>query len=157
MIRFVHTVLVLSLLFVSPAFSQPLSLPPLPYAYDALEPVISEATMRAHHLSHHQTYTDKTNALLTQLRSNPQTKHLTKLGLDHLIRHIHNLTLPLTDAQRTQLRNNGGGYLNHAPLLRLTHSTTADRRRQWGGGGGGRGASGWVGSGRVDSGEFWVV
>ena len=98
---------------VSIAFSQPLSLPPLPYAYDALEPVISEATMRSHHLSHHQSYTDKTNAVLTDLRSHPATKHLSKLGLDHLIHHIHNLTLPLTHHQRTQLRNHGGGFMNH--------------------------------------------
>ena len=107
---------------------QPLTLPPLPYEYDALEPVISEATMRSHHLSHHQSYTDRTSAVLVSLRSEPATKHLSKLGLDHLIRHIHNLSLPLTGPQRTQLRNHGGGYLNHVhffdsltpPLQQLT-------------------------------------
>ena len=106
-------ILSLFLLLVSSGLSQPLTLPPLPYAYDALEPVISEATMRSHHLSHHQSYTDKTNAVLTALRTEPTTKHLSKLGLDHLIRHIHNLSVPLTDPQRVQLRNHGGGYLNH--------------------------------------------
>ena len=105
--------ILLWLLLATAISSQPLTLPPLPYAYDALEPVISEATMRSHHLSHHQSYTDKTNAVLTELRSQPATKHLSKLGLDHLIRHIHNLTLPLSHQQRTQLRNHGGGYLNH--------------------------------------------
>ena len=37
------------------------SLPPLPYAYDALEPVISEEIMRLHHLSHHQSYVEGLN------------------------------------------------------------------------------------------------
>lgn len=40
------------------------SLPDLPYAYDALEPVISERAMRLHHDHHHAAYVEKTNALL---------------------------------------------------------------------------------------------
>ncbi|MDQ3677175.1 MAG: superoxide dismutase [Mn], partial [Actinomycetota bacterium] len=38
--------------------------PELPYAYDALEPHISEQTMRIHHDKHHQAYVDKANAAL---------------------------------------------------------------------------------------------
>ena len=38
--------------------------PPLPYAYDALEPHIDEQTMRIHHDKHHQAYVDKVNAAL---------------------------------------------------------------------------------------------
>src|ERR1700753_1150672 len=38
--------------------------PDLPYAYDALEPHIDEATMRVHHDKHHQAYVDKANAAL---------------------------------------------------------------------------------------------
>jgi Superoxide dismutase len=38
-------------------------LPPLPYPYNALEPVISEKTLRLHHDNHHKTYvTDLNNA-----------------------------------------------------------------------------------------------
>ena len=37
--------------------------PQLPYAYDALEPHIDEATMRVHHDKHHQAYVDKVNAM----------------------------------------------------------------------------------------------
>ena len=38
-------------------------LPPLPYPSDALEPVLSEATLRFHHGKHHKAYVDKANAL----------------------------------------------------------------------------------------------
>lgn len=36
-------------------------LPPLPYAYNALEPVISEETLRIHHDRHHRAYVDNLN------------------------------------------------------------------------------------------------
>ncbi|NGQ94385.1 superoxide dismutase [Brevibacillus sp. SYP-B805] len=37
------------------------TLPPLPYAYDALEPYIDAETMRIHHNRHHQSYVDGLN------------------------------------------------------------------------------------------------
>ncbi len=43
------------------------SLPPLPYNYDALEPVISETIMRLHHDKHHQGYVNKANAAIDKL------------------------------------------------------------------------------------------
>lgn len=42
-------------------------LPPLPYAYDALEPVIDEQTMRLHHDKHHAGYVKGLNAALKAL------------------------------------------------------------------------------------------
>lgn len=45
------------------------SLPDLPYAYDALEPAISEEIMRLHHQKHHQTYVTQYNKALGSLRS----------------------------------------------------------------------------------------
>ena len=36
-------------------------LPPLPYAYDALEPFLDEQTMHIHHQNHHATYISKLN------------------------------------------------------------------------------------------------
>ena len=41
-----------------------IALPPLPYEYEALEPVISAATMKLHHGAHHRGYVDKLNALI---------------------------------------------------------------------------------------------
>ena len=37
----------------------PYTLPPLDYAYDALEPHIDEQTMHLHHDKHHQAYIDR--------------------------------------------------------------------------------------------------
>jgi len=42
----------------------PIELPNLPYAYEALEPMISSRTLRAHHGRHHRGYVDKLNALV---------------------------------------------------------------------------------------------
>lgn len=42
-------------------------LPPLPYPYDALEPVISAATVRLHHDHHHKAYVDGLNKAETAL------------------------------------------------------------------------------------------
>lgn len=43
-------------------------LPPLPYAYNALEPYIDEATMRLHHDRHHQSYVDGLNKAEQELQ-----------------------------------------------------------------------------------------
>jgi superoxide dismutase, Fe-Mn family len=39
-------------------------LPPLPYAYDALEPHLSAKTLKEHHGAHHKTYVEKLNGLI---------------------------------------------------------------------------------------------
>jgi Fe-Mn family superoxide dismutase len=41
-----------------------IELPNLPYAYDALEPLISSTTLKTHHGKHHRAYVDKVNALV---------------------------------------------------------------------------------------------
>lgn len=40
-------------------------LPALPYATDALQPVIDQATVEIHYGKHHQTYVNKLNELIT--------------------------------------------------------------------------------------------
>ena len=46
-------------------------LPDLPYAYEALEPVISGRTMRFHHDKHHKAYVETTNTLLKAADATP--------------------------------------------------------------------------------------
>jgi superoxide dismutase, Fe-Mn family len=78
-------------------------LPPLPYAYNALEPHIDETTMRIHHDKHHAAYVTNLNAALEkypELQGKP---------IDDLLRGIG--TVP--EAIRTAVRNNGGGHANH--------------------------------------------
>lgn len=85
-----------------------ITLPELPYAYDALEPYIDAETMHLHHDKHHQTYVNNVNAALE--------KH-PEIGED--------LTLLLKDVNtipadiRQAVINNGGGHLNHALFWEL--------------------------------------
>ncbi|KAL7501750.1 hypothetical protein ACHAWX_000341 [Stephanocyclus meneghinianus] len=44
--------------------AESIELPDLPYAYDALSPVISEITLRTHHLKHHAKYVNTANQIL---------------------------------------------------------------------------------------------
>jgi len=80
-------------------------LPPLPYSYDALEPYIDAKTMEIHHTKHHQAYTDKLNAVLEKYPD------LSATPIEELFRNF--ATLQMSDADKTTLRNNGGGYVNH--------------------------------------------
>jgi Fe-Mn family superoxide dismutase len=48
----------------APARQVHFSLPPLPYAEDALAPVISAETLKLHHGKHHRKYVDTANQLL---------------------------------------------------------------------------------------------
>ena len=41
------------------------TLPPLPYAYNALEPIIDAKTVEIHYTKHHKAYLDKLNELVT--------------------------------------------------------------------------------------------
>jgi Fe-Mn family superoxide dismutase len=81
----------------------PFSLPPLPYAYNALEPEIDEHTMHLHHDKHHATYVANLNKALAD---HPE---LQSKSVEVLL-----TTLPeLPEAIRTAVRNNGGGHYNH--------------------------------------------
>lgn len=78
-------------------------LAPLPYAYDALAPVLDEETMRIHHDLHHATYTANFNAAL---EGHPA---LADLSPEALLSDLASVP----EAIRTAVRNHGGGYLNH--------------------------------------------
>src|SRR5258706_15715772 len=78
-------------------------LPPLPYDYAALEPVIDAQTMKIHHDLHHGTYVKNLNAALEK---HPE---LAGKSAEDLVRNLS--TVP--DDIRGAVRNNGGGHVNH--------------------------------------------
>ncbi len=76
--------------------------PDLPYAYDALEPHIDEATMRVHHDKHHVAYTTKLNAAV-------EGTDFAGAAAEDLLKNLDQLPADI----RTAVRNNGGGHVNH--------------------------------------------
>jgi Fe-Mn family superoxide dismutase len=79
------------------------TLPKLPYAADALEPVIDAETMTIHHTKHHQAYVDNLNKALA--------KHPDWLAkpIEEVVKGYKSLPADVQPA----VRNNGGGHLNH--------------------------------------------
>ncbi|MBI4946622.1 MAG: superoxide dismutase [Bacteroidetes bacterium] len=75
------------------------TLPPLPYAYDALEPYIDKQTMELHHDKHHQAYVDKLNKALADAK-------VSSVSLDEICKNISKYPIAV--------RNNGGGHYNHS-------------------------------------------
>jgi Fe-Mn family superoxide dismutase len=84
-------------------------LPPLTYAYNALEPHIDATTMKFHHDKHHAAYVKNLNAAVAKY---PQLKTKT---VEELLLTLN--TLP-KDIQNT-VRNNGGGHLNHSMFWQI--------------------------------------
>ncbi|KAK1922207.1 manganese superoxide dismutase [Papiliotrema laurentii] len=88
------------------------TLPPLPYAYDALEPSISSEIMTLHHTKHHQTYVNGLNAAeesLGKFQSAGDIKSI--IGL------------------QAALKFNGGGHINHSLFWKnLAPSSSAETK-----------------------------
>lgn len=74
-------------------------LPELEFKYDALEPFIDMETMRLHYLKHHAAYLEKLNAAI-------EGTELDKMKIEEILSNVSNYT--------SEVRNNGGGYFNHA-------------------------------------------
>jgi Fe-Mn family superoxide dismutase len=79
------------------------SLPPLPYANDALEPHIDAKTMEIHHDKHHAAYVTKLNEAL-------QGAGVPEQSIEELCRNINSVPEKIRGA----VRNNGGGHANHS-------------------------------------------
>ena len=91
-------------------------LPPLPYAYESLEPFIDTTTMQIHHDKHHAAYvTNLNNALKDQ----------TALQGKSAIELIQNLN-DVPEAIRTAVRNNAGGHVNHTMFWEQLKVGTAE-------------------------------
>ncbi|WP_333591496.1 superoxide dismutase [Brevundimonas sp.] len=81
------------------------TLPPLPYAYDALEPAIDKETMAFHHDKHHQAYVDNLNkAVDADPALQGQSLEAMFAGMSKLPKAV---------------RNNGGGHWNHSLFWEL--------------------------------------
>jgi superoxide dismutase, Fe-Mn family len=83
----------------------PFTLPPLPYAPDALEPNIDKMTMEIHHGKHHAAYVNNLNKAL---ESAPD---LAGKSIEELL--ANNCAI-VPENIRTAVRNNGGGHINHS-------------------------------------------
>ena len=84
-------------------------LPPLPYDYSSLEPIIDTATMKLHHDEHHATYVDKLNEAIApypNLRERSATWLL-----------LNGESVP--ESVRKVVHENAGGHVNHSLFWRL--------------------------------------
>ena len=79
-------------------------LPPLPYAFDALEPHIDAQTMQIHHDKHHATYVTKLNEALDK------EPGIANMPLEELLRTIAHVP----ESIRGAVKNHGGGHHNHS-------------------------------------------
>ncbi|MCU0225529.1 MAG: superoxide dismutase [Acidobacteria bacterium] len=87
----------------------PFTLPPLTYAFDALEPFIDAKTMEIHHGKHHQAYVDNLNNALAG------APELADKSLDSLVANLASVP----EGIRMAVRNNGGGHWNHSMFWTL--------------------------------------
>jgi Fe-Mn family superoxide dismutase len=88
----------------APAPAGPFKLPPLGYAYDALEPNIDAMTMNIHHTRHHQAFITNLNQL---------AERWPELGATAPEAILADL-VKVPEAMRTPVRNNLGGHWNHS-------------------------------------------
>ena len=84
-------------------------LPPLSYAFDALEPHIDARTMEIHHGKHHAAYVANLNKALDGHAD------LEKMSIAELMGSLDRVP----ESIRTAVRNNGGGHLNHSMFWTL--------------------------------------
>ncbi|RUO26896.1 superoxide dismutase [Aliidiomarina minuta] len=86
-------------LFAAPALSDAFEQAPLPYASNALEPIIDQQTMEIHFGRHHAAYINNLNSAVAE------TSELQELSLEDMMHNVSNYSV--------QVRNNGGGHYNH--------------------------------------------
>ncbi|MGH9407353.1 MAG: superoxide dismutase [Terriglobia bacterium] len=88
----------------------PFTLPPLPYASNALEPHIDKLTMEIHHDKHHGGYVNNLNKALES------ASQLAGKTLEEL---LANNCASVPENIRTAVRNNGGGHANHSMFWQI--------------------------------------
>jgi len=96
-----------------------ITLPDLPYDYDALQPVISAATLKLHHGAHHRGYVDKLNALI-------KGSALEEAALETIVKSSAS-QVPAGPASRA-IFNNAAQAWNHAFYWRSLRAKVAGSR-----------------------------
>ena len=91
------------------AATGPFTLPPLGYAFDALEPHIDPQTMQIHHDRHHATYVTNLNKAVAN------APDLAAQSVESLLKDLS----AIPEAIRPAVRNHGGGHANHSLFWQL--------------------------------------
>ncbi len=94
------TLLIILLGTIFSSFSQPFTLPKLPFSYQEYAPYIDAQTMEIHLTKHHQAYVNNLNKAIKDTR-------FAGMGLEDLL-----MELRLEDGEA--IRNNAGGHYNHS-------------------------------------------
>jgi len=84
----------------------PFAVPPLGYAFDALEPDLDAQTMQIHHDKHHAAYVTNLNKAVAG------RAEVAGWTLDRLLRELDRVPADI----RTAVQNHGGGHANHSML-----------------------------------------
>jgi Fe-Mn family superoxide dismutase len=134
----------------------PYTLPPLPYANNALEPSIDAQTMEIHHDRHHKAYVDNLNKALEGHAA------LSAKPICQLLKEIKDVP----EAIRQAVINNGGGHANHSMFWEIMGpdgggqpggALAADITATFGGFDAFKTAVKTAGTGRFGSGWAWLV
>ena len=84
--------------------TSPFVLPPLTYAFEALEPYFDRLTMEIHHDRHHKAYVDNLNKAVANTS-------LASTSLEEILANVSRHPIAV--------RNNGGGHWNHSFFWQL--------------------------------------
>src|SRR5712664_3453503 len=135
----------------------PFTVPPLPYAFDALEPHIDKMTMEIHHDKHHAAYVTNVNKALES------APNLANKPIEEL---LANNCAAIPENIRTAVRNNGGGHYNHSMFWTIlgpkaggepSGNLAAAINSTFGGFAGFKEKFGAAATGRFGSGWAWLV
>ncbi|MGA9451716.1 MAG: superoxide dismutase [Verrucomicrobiia bacterium] len=91
------------------ATNGPFTVPPLPYAYDALEPYIDARMMEIHHDKHHAAYVANLNKAVAEFPD------VAKMSVEDMLKNLN----AIPEKIRTAVRNNGGGHFNHSLFWKM--------------------------------------
>ncbi len=101
---------------VATAPSGPFTLPPLPYAYDALEPYIDARTMEIHHDKHHAAYVANLNKAVAEFPD------VAAMSVEDMLKDLN----AIPEKIRTAVRNQGGGHFNHSLFWQMLKKDGGD-------------------------------